>query len=274
MSGIFDSLFSRPDAAPTMKTVDVAKEFAKADTFNQERFDSFKGYAPEQSAFMKDLFGQLFDDRAKAAEQTAFDIGNQLAGKGQTDLMGDMFKQNRRMGLEAAAATGAPTTSQFSSGYAGSFGARSLLQNQLQGLNILGGQSAIQANRANQFMQPSLGMLQGSMATPGQFYQGATYNNQIENINRQISHVNDQRQSWFDTLLTDTLKSGISMPFNMIQSSNSVLSNAPQMVAGAAMNMCGQPSATPAPSSGFSPMSTAPAQTTGSFGLNSNMSFF
>lgn len=239
MPSILDSLFAKPDAAPTMDTIDAAKEFAKASDFNQERFKDFQKYAPEQSAFMKDLFGQLYDSRAKQAEQTAFDIGNQLATGGQTDLMGDFFKYNRRLGLESAASTGAPTTSQFASGYAGSMGARSLLQNQLQGLGILGQQAQIQQGRAFQFMQPSLGQLQTSMVTPQQFYQAATYNNQIENINKQIDFQNSQRQSWFDTLLSDTLKSAVGMPFNLIQNANNVAASAPQIFAGMATSYIG-----------------------------------
>jgi hypothetical protein len=147
----------------------------------------------------------------------------------------------------------------------------------MAGLNILGNQSQIQQNRAFQFMQPSLGQLNASMTTPGQFYQAATYNNSIENINRQIDFTNSQRSSWFDTMLGDTLKGAVGLPFNIAQNAFNVASSAPQMAAGAALSYFGGGGATPfqanfAPGSSYGFYGQAPSQYGGSpFGQVSNM---
>jgi hypothetical protein len=58
----------------------------------------------------------------------------------------------------------------------------------------------------------------------------------ITHQNQAIQFANSQLKSGFDQLLSDTLASTVSTPFKLIQNSNSVVQQAPQMMA----SMCGQ----------------------------------
>lgn len=232
---ILGSLFSKPDATPLMDKLDLKKTLGEGADYNIGTIDKFKEYAPDLTNFMSDLYKQTVDPRALDAQSKAYSIGNQLADKGQTDLMGDFFDYARRQGLETAAATGSPISGSFTQSYGANLGAQQLYKNQLQGLNILGGQADRDRSLSQGFMNPALGLFQQNMVTPGQALGVGQYNNEIGNQNKLIQFSNDQRQSWFDTLLTDTLKSVVSTPFSLLQNTNSMVANAPQT----AVNMCG-----------------------------------
>lgn len=268
---IFDDLFSKPDAAPRMGTVDVAKELGVGAQFNIDQLEKFKEYAPDFSTFMKGQFESLQDPRAAAAEQTQFDVGGQLANRGQTDLMGDFFDYSRRQGLETAAATGAPISGSFTQSLGSNLGAQQLLQNQLKGLGILGNQTGIQNQRTMSFMQPAFNILGANMVNPATTLQAGFQNNEIMNQNRMIDFANSQRQSWFDTLLSDTAKSVVGSPFKFVGNSFDLAANSPQIVGGMAMNMCGGGGggmpASGAPSQGFTATSFSNPGMSGSFGM-------
>lgn len=229
---IIGNLFSKPDAVPLMGTLDLNKTLGNAAAYNVGTIDQFKEYAPDLTGFMSSLYNQTVNPQALDAQNKAYSIGNQLVDKGSTDLQGDFFSYARRMGLETASATGMPISGSFTQSYGANLGAQQLYQNQLKGLDILGVQQRNDQGLAQGFMQPAMGLFQTNLVTPGQAIGVGQYNNEIGNQNKMINFANSQRQSWFDSLLTDTLKSVVSTPFSFIQNANSVVANAPQTMCG------------------------------------------
>jgi hypothetical protein len=273
--GIFDSLFSSPDAAPLLDTINIDQTLKKGTDFNIDQFKQFEEYAPGQTQFIQNLFNQSYGAQGKAADQAQFDIGTQLVNKGQTNLMGDFFDYARRQGLETAAATGAPISGSFAQGLGSSLGAKSLMQNQITGINLLNNYGQTQGARAQGFMRPSLNLLQQNYVSPTARFGLEQYNNQIANQNKYIDFANNQATSWFDTLLSDTLKGAVGMPFQLFQNATNVVANAPQMMAGMmAAKYMGGAAGAPVTSTANSNFNTNPAKTSGSWGLNSNMSWF
>lgn len=229
--GLFDSLFSKTDATPKLDTVNYTAAANQGLDYNQGALQRFQSTAPANVDFMSKLFNQ-YSGNAKQADSTVYNLGNQLATKGQTDLMGDFFQYSRRQGLENAAATGAPISGSFGQSLGSSLGVQNILQNQLTGANLLGNYSQQQGQRFQSFLQPSLGALNASFVNPQAFMSGAQQNTDISNQNKYIDFANSQRSSWFDTLLSDTAKSAVGMPFSFTQNASNVAASSPQIAAG------------------------------------------
>lgn len=238
-----DDIFGKPDASPTLKTTDYAGAAKQGAKYNWGQLAEFEKQAPGLTRFMRGLFNESFGAKGRQAEDTLFNLGTQLANTGQTDLQGDFMAYSRRLGLENAAATGAPLSGSFGQSLASSYGANRILGQQLTGANILGNYAQTQANRAFSFSQPAQQVLQSNLINPQAFMQGAQQNNDIVNQNRYINFANSQSQSWFDSLLSQTAKSVVGVPFNFTQSAAGVVSNAPQIAASAALSYFGGPGA-------------------------------
>lgn len=274
MASLLDSLFGRPDASPTLDTVQFDKAAQQGADYNKAQFDAFKDYSPSMTKFMQNLFNQSYGSQGLAADNTQFSIGSQLANQGQTDLMGNFFDYARRQGLETAASTGAPISGSFTQSLGANLGSQQLLKNQRTGVGLLNQYGQTQASRFGAFLQPSLNLMQNNMVNPQAFMQGAQFNNGITNQNKMIDFANSQRTSWFHTMLSDTAKSVVGAPFKFVGNSFDLAANSPQIVGGMAMNMCGGGGGAPSqgmPSQGFTPTSFSQSSGGGTFGLNSNM---
>lgn len=234
-----DSLFGKADASPTMDKLDLAGALKEGADYNISTIEDFKDYGPELAQFMQGLYKDTVDPRALQAQDTAYNIGNQLATTGQTDLMGDFFNYARRTGLETAARTGAPIYSGFAQGVGANLGSQQILANQMGGLGILNQQAGVDRGLAQQFQQPGLGLFQNNLVSPGQSIQVGQYNNEIQNQNKLINFANSQRESWFDSLLTQTAKSVVGMPFNFVGNAANVVASSPQLAASFFMSAYG-----------------------------------
>jgi hypothetical protein len=204
--GFLDSLFGSKVKVPEAVTVNPTEASQEAANYNISQIDSFKGYSKDLSSFMKSLFDDLVPNVGKAQE-TNYNLGNQLATTGQTTAMGDFSKYARRLGLETAAATGSPVNSMFSQNLGGSIAMQNILSNQMQGVNLLNNYSTFQTGLANNFMQPSLSILNANLSSPGQFISARQSNaNATNQMNLTAANAAAQ-PSPFGSFLTNMVSS-------------------------------------------------------------------
>ena len=102
----------------------------------------------------------------------------------------------------------------------------------MTGANLLGNYGQSQSSRFQSFLQPANATLNASLVSPTAFMQGAQQNNDIANQNSYINFANSNSKSWFDTLLSDTAKSVVGMPFSLTQNASNVAASSPQIAAG------------------------------------------
>lgn len=236
---ILDSLFSKPQGAPDQSQTDYTAAANQGAAYNAGQISNFESYSPGFTSFIKNLYGSTVNPQATSAQNTQFNVGNQLATQGYTSAQGDFFNFARQQGLESAAATGAPVSSAFGQNLGTSLGAQTVLQNQLQGTNLLNSYSQNQQNLALGFMAPSQQILSSSLVSPTAFMQGAAANNTIANQNAEINFANGQQHSWFDNVLTGAAESAISTPFSLGNNANSAIANSPQTGIGLVGSICG-----------------------------------
>lgn len=213
-----------------------------AQSLNNSAFNDFSKNAKSSSEFMQQLFNQLSPNTQNALN-TNYQIGSELATTGSTKAAKNALDYYRRLGLETAAGTGAPVSSQFSQNLGGSLAVNQILQNQIQGTNILSQNASQQNSMMQTYIAPAMETMRANFLNPNQYasmsLQGATYNNQIENQNRMIDFANSQGMSWFDNILANTMGSAISTPFSLIQNQNSLTANSPQLAYGLAQSFLG-----------------------------------
>jgi hypothetical protein len=214
--GLFDSLFSTPKGAPTLSQTDYTAAANQGAAYNSGLLNQYEQYAPGITDFVKNLYGQTVNPQAIQAQQTQFDIGNQLATQGHTNAQSNFEQYARTMGLQNAAASGAPVGGSFAQSYGTSLGLQQILGNQLQGTSLLNNYAQNQQGLAQGFMQPAQSTLSASQVSPTAFMQGAAANNQIANQNSEINFANSQQHSWFDNLLTSTAQSVVGAPFKFV----------------------------------------------------------
>lgn len=178
--GLLDSLFGSKVNIPSAVTVDPTKAAQGAASFNQSQAGQFQQYAPQLTDFIHNLFSQQYPQVGQAL-QTNSNLGQQLATTGTTKAMTDAMAYYRQLGLQTAASTGAPISSAFAQNLGGSLGAQQILQNQLQGSNILNGVTSQGGQLGMQQLQPAFGVLNSSLTTPGQFMQTESANAQAQN---------------------------------------------------------------------------------------------
>jgi hypothetical protein len=232
--GITDSLFGTK-SAPTLSQTDYSQAAQQGATYNQSQIPEFENYGTGLTQYMSNLFNKTVNPQALSAQNTQYNLGNQLATTGQTSAMGNFEQYARQMGLQNAAATGAPLSGSFAQGLGTNLSEQQILQNQLQGSNMLGAYAQNQQGLAQSFAQPALGVLNASLVNPQVFMQGAAANNAIANQNSYINYANSRQQSFLGNLLTGAAESAISTPFSSFENMNSFGANAPQE----AMQMCG-----------------------------------
>jgi len=214
--GLFDSLFGTPKGAPDLSQTDYTAAANQGSAYNQGQIGQYEQYAPGFTDFIKNLYGQTVNPQATAAQNTQYNIGNQLATNGYTQAQGNFEQYARTMGLQNAAASGAPVGGSFAQSYGTSLGLQQILGNQLQGTSLLNNYASNQQNLAQGFMQPSQNVMGSSLVNPQAFMNGAQANNQIANQNSEINFANSQNSSWFNKLLTNTAQSVVGAPFNFV----------------------------------------------------------
>lgn len=175
MASILDSIFGSKVKVPDAVTVDAAAEAKKAASYNQDQLTAFKDYASDSSEFMKNLFSQL-SPNLQSALDTNYSVGTQLATTGTTKAATGALDYYRRLGLETAAATGAPVSSQFSQNLGGSLGIMQILQNQIQGTNILAQNASQQQSVTGQYLNPAMATFSSSLTNPATFISAAVGN--------------------------------------------------------------------------------------------------
>lgn len=240
MPSILGQLFGSPADSPTAPLLDINAILKQGSDYNQGQYSAFQKNAPDQATFMQNLYGQL-SPQVQQAQNTNFSLGQQLATQGYSNAQKGALDYYRQLGLQTAASTGAPLSSQFAQNLGAGLGAQNILANQEWGSGLLNQTSQFQNQLSNQDISPSLSVLQRNMIDPTSLFAPSEYNQQVQTSNNQVDFLNSQNQSWIDSLLTKTLASTVSTPFNFTQSANSVVSNAPQLFAsmfagGAAMN--------------------------------------
>lgn len=230
MPSVLGSLFSKPDPVPTMPELDINGILKQGSSYNQGLLNQFQQYAPGQATFMQNLFNTL-SPQVQQAQNQNFSLGTQLATQGFSNAQKGALDYYRQLGLQTAAATGAPLSSQYAQNLGGSIGVQSVLQNQEAGAGLLNQTAQFQNQLSNQDLTQANSTLQANQINPTSLFAPSEYNNQIQGQNALIDYSNSQSQSWFDTLLSKTLGSVVSTPFNFIQSGSSVVGNSPQLFA-------------------------------------------
>lgn len=224
---ILGSIFGT-SKAPTLSTTDYTAAANQGASYNSGLINQYESYAPGFTDFIKNLYNNTVNPQATSAQNTQYNIGNQLATNGYTDAQSNYLSFARQQGLEAAAATGAPTSSAFTQSLGNNLGMQQILNNQLQGTNLLNNYSQNQQQLAQSFMQPSLNVMNRSFVNPTAFMQGAAANNSISNQNRYINFANSNQNSFFDNVVSGTLGSLISTPFSFSNNISGMSSNIPQ----------------------------------------------
>jgi hypothetical protein len=180
MGDILSSLFGSKVQIPNAVTVDPNAAAGTAQNINQNAANSYGNYAPGLTSLIQGLFNNAYP-QVGAALNTNSNLGEQLATTGTTSVQQNAMNYYRSLGLQTAAATGAPVSSAFSQNLGGSLGAQQLLQNQEQGSNILSGVESQGASLGMAQLQPSFGVLQSNLTTPGQVMSTDLSNAQMTN---------------------------------------------------------------------------------------------
>ena len=155
MPSILGSVFGTPAKAPDLTQTDYTAAANQGAAYNQSQIGNYESYAPGFTNFIKNLYGQTVNPQATAAQNTQYNLGNQLATQGYSNAQSNFLNYSRTLGLENAAATGAPVSGTFAQGLGTNIGMQQILQNQLQGQGILGNYAQNQQNLAQGFMAPS-----------------------------------------------------------------------------------------------------------------------
>ena len=219
------SLFGGGASAPDLSQTNYSAAAQQGATYNQSQIPQYEQYAPGLNSFMKSQYNSLVNPQATQAQNTEFNLGNQLATQGYTNAQSNFLNYSRTLGLENAASTGAPISGSFAQGLGTNLGMQQILGNQLQGQNLLNNYSTNQQGLAQSFEQPAQGILNSTLVSPGLFMQGAAANNAIANQNSYINFANSQNNGFLGNLLTGAVSSAISTPFSSFENINSASSN-------------------------------------------------
>lgn len=204
MASILDSLFGKKVSAPDAVTVDATAEAKKASAYNQEQLTNFQGYSADTVKFMQNLINTT-NPNISGALNTNYNLGTELATTGTTKAARGALDYYRRIGLETAAATGAPVSSQFSQNYGGSFGASQILANQTAGSNILATNTNQNMQLLNTELSPALSTLNASYASPSSFISAAQTNAGAVNQSNLIKAQADSSASPFGNFIASLL---------------------------------------------------------------------
>lgn len=175
MSSPLDFFFGSKVQLPNPTTVNPTQSANTAQQINSNAAGAFGNYAPGLTDLVQNLFNNAYP-QVGAALNTNSATGQSLATTGTTPAMTNAMNYYRQLGLQTAAATGAPVSSAFGQNLGGSLGAQQILSNQLQGTNILSGVAQQGGQLGMQMLQPSFGILNSSLTTPGQVMQNAQQN--------------------------------------------------------------------------------------------------
>lgn len=180
MSDPLSYFFGSKVNIPEAKTVDPTQAATSAANFNQTQANQFGKWAPGLTNMVQGLFNDAYP-QVNAALNTNANLGQQLATTGTTSAMTNAMNYYRQLGLQTAAATGAPISSAFAQNLGGSLGAQQILSNQLQGSQILSGVTSQGGQLGMQQLQPALGVLNSNLSTPSQFMNTELQNAQMQN---------------------------------------------------------------------------------------------
>lgn len=171
LSALFGSKVQLP--APT--TVNATAAAGQAGQINQQAAGAFGSYAPGLTSLIQGLFNNAYPQVGQALN-TNSSLGQSLATTGTDPAMTNAMNYYRQLGLQTAAATGAPVSSGFAQNLGGSLGVQQILQNQMQGAGLLQNVASQGSQLGMQMLQPSFGILNSSLTTPGQVMQNNQQN--------------------------------------------------------------------------------------------------
>lgn len=186
MANLLSSIFGSNVQIPQAVTVDPAAAAATAQGINTQATSQFGSYAPQLTQLIQSLFNNAYP-QVGAALNTNSSLGQSLATTGTTPVETNAMNYYRSLGLQTAAATGAPVSSSFSQNLGGSLGAQQLLSNQEQGGNILSQVTSQGSQLGMQMLSPSFGVLGSNLTTPGQVMNTETQNAQMQNQQNVLS---------------------------------------------------------------------------------------
>jgi hypothetical protein len=236
----WDDFFSKPDALPLVKELELP-DFTKSFTeFNKQQGQA-AGLQKTATEF-NDVSNRAYQEQifrlAPGLRSAVGDLSENAASLSRGEIPQDVMDQvvNNR------------AFKNFSSGIGRNSGLGSGLTAAdlgLTSLNLIGQGSALtgQTLGYSQALNPSNMTASSLMFSPQQLLQRmdqqAVTNWDVANQNSQIQYMNNQRQSGFDKILGDTVASFVSSPFTFLQNANSLAANSPTMIGNMASNMCG-----------------------------------
>lgn len=204
MADILGDLFGSRPNIPNPVTVNPTQVSNQAAGYNTSQIGNYENYAPGFTNFVSNLYSNTVNPQATAAQNTQYNIGNQLATQGYTSAQGDFLNYARQQGLESAASTGAPLSGSFAQGLGTNISMQQILGNQLQGTSLLNNYAQNQQGLAQSFMQPSMGLFQQNLSSPGQFLSTAQGNANTQNqFNLASANANAQADP-FGNFLTSS----------------------------------------------------------------------
>lgn len=180
MANPLATLFGSNVQIPSAVTVNPAQAAQTAQGINTSAASAYGSYAPGLTSLIQGLFNNAYPQVGQALN-TNSNLGQQLATTGTTSAQTNAMNYYRSLGLQTAAATGAPVSSAFSQNLGGSLGAQQILQNQEQGSGILSNVASQGASLGMAQLAPSLGILNSNLTTPGQVMSTETSNAQMTN---------------------------------------------------------------------------------------------
>lgn len=204
MAGILGDLFGSRAKIPDPVTVDATAEANKAADYNTSQIGNYENYAPGFTDFIKNLYSQTVNPQATQAQNTQYNLGNQLATQGYSDVQSNFLNYARQQGLEQAASTGAPLSGSFAQGLGTNISMQQLLGNQLQGTSLLNNYAQNQQSLAQSFINPSLSVFNNDLSNPGQFLSVAQNNAATQNQFNMASAQAASQASPFGNFLTST----------------------------------------------------------------------
>ena len=178
--GLLDSIFGSKVQIPSAVTVDPTQAAGQAQGINANAASAYGSYAPQLTHLIQGLFNNAYPQVGQALNTNA-NLGQQLATTGTTSVQTNAMNYYRQLGLQTAAATGAPVSSAFAQNLGGSLGAQQLLQNQEAGSGILSGVAQQGSSLGMSMLAPSEGILNSSLTTPGQIMSTELSSAQMQN---------------------------------------------------------------------------------------------
>lgn len=210
MAGLLDSIFGSKVNIPTAITVDPTAAATTAQGINTTATNNYNQYGPQLTSLIQGLFNNAYP-QVNQALNTNSNLGQQLATTGTTSAQTNAMNYYRTLGLQTAAATGAPVSSAFSQNLGGSLGAQQILQNQQAGSGILSGVTSQESQLGMQMLQPSFGVLQSNLTSPGQVMSTETSNAQMMNeqnvLKAQYASQPNPAAAWMMNEITGILNS-------------------------------------------------------------------